>query len=215
MHPSMGATNCAPMRATNCAPMHRASPTCPSGFLGIASRGHWSVLLEDLRRDDALRVAFLEFADCWWVLEKAIEWSGFEAAYEFVRYALMELKVDPNLRSPGPESWTLLFAAAKYGSVRVFSLLIDAGTDVNAVCWFGQCVVQWLSSDMGSSRIYDKARLLVQCPRFRPMTAADWCESCPIGSWCHKTTQVFVWHVEDVVVVAQYVASLCAAAMHA
>ena len=123
------------------------------------------------------------------VLQFAVHKHFEKSALPFLRYALVELGVDPDTR--GRFLRTLLMFAARFGSFQVLSLLIDAGADVNARV-DGISVVKWLFLDCPF--MHAKAKLLVQCARLRPTSVADWCVSCPKDSWCHKTMLLFAHH---------------------
>ena len=141
------------------------------------------------------------------LLQYAMHQTTKASAFSLLRYILTELKVAPGTQIvAGLQDCTLLMAAVSFGSVRVFTLLLGAGADVNAVVG-GKNVVRFLfdglygnNNNSAVSREYaaeEKAKLLVQCPQLRPTCAVDWCVSCAEGTPCHTTMQLFSRHAME------------------
>ena len=137
---------------------------------------------------------------CWVSVEWAVQ-SKSEPGFHLLQYLFLELEISPNhWGGTPPRRWSLLMVVARHGLPKVFALLIAAGADVNAVRQ-GSNVVRVLFLGCGDEDrgplVYDKAQILVQCPRLHPTTAADWCVSCPKETWCHKTMKLFSQHASE------------------
>ena len=183
-------------------------------LMDMARQRHWQDVVHVLRSDGGTRAAFLlrlenkpgDSDTEFWLANfllfaiRADSDGDNEGCLQFWRYLLEELKIDLEYRIPAQLSSrtvTLLMKAAAFGFVELFGLLINAGADVNAVDSQGRSVVGWLFCGLVNRAMFEKALLLVECPRLRPAECSDWCTAVVCASedsWCHLSMCEFREH---------------------